>query len=130
MTQNIEKIKINEGELILLVSLNKSFNQKEAKGVYVRPDLYEATRQYWVLSQERLNKISYVLGIYKGIVQEVIEPTIWFSKTIADDGTVFKKARFGCEGIERPESQYMNKSVADYPFGRGGAVRYITSETK
>lgn len=130
MTPNIEKIKIRDGELLLLVSLNKCFNQKEAKVVYVRPDLYEATRQHLFLSKERLSKISYVLGIYKGVVQEVIEPANWFSKLVAEDGTVFQKARFGCDGIERPESPCMNKSVADYSFGRGGAVRYITSETK
>lgn len=43
---NCSKININHGETLLLVSLNRSFNQAKANGVYRRLDIYEATRKY------------------------------------------------------------------------------------
>lgn len=119
------KAKINPNETLLLVSLNKSYDQKKAKGVYVRPDIYECTRKYWPIAKSRLNEIDYVLGVYRGVVREVIKPTKWFAADVAEDGTVFKKTRYGCDGEELPDSHYMNKDVTDFPFGSGGAVRYI-----
>ena len=40
------KIEIKNGDYILLVNLNQSFNQAKAKGVYKRYDVYESTRKY------------------------------------------------------------------------------------
>lgn len=42
-----EKIKINPNEQLLLVSLNKSFDEAKAHGVYRRTDMYEKVRKYW-----------------------------------------------------------------------------------
>lgn len=44
---NCDKIDVNNGDTLLLVSLNRSFNQAKADGVYRRVDIYEATRKYW-----------------------------------------------------------------------------------
>ena len=119
------KIAVEDGDYILLVSLNRSFNQAIAKGVYKRVDIYESTRKYWAIGTEQAKKVSYVMGVYKGVVRCVIKVNSykWFTK--AEDGTIFKKPRCSFEGELCPDSPYMNKDVSDYPFGSGGAVRYI-----
>lgn len=123
---NCSKIKTKKGETLLLVSLNKSFDQAKANGVYRRIDIYEATRKYWFIRKSAPNAIKYVLGVYKGVVRSVLEVKSWSWTTIADDGTRFKKERCVFEGRLIEKSPYMNRDVSDYPFGSGGAVRYIS----
>ena len=122
---NCPKINIKPGETLLLVSLNNSFNQAKANGVYRRIDIYEATRKFWKISKNSPYEIKYVLGIYKGVVRSVIEVKSWKWATVADDGTIFKSERCIFEGKLLENSPYINKDVSDYPFGSGGAVRYI-----
>lgn len=121
------KIEFNEGETLLLVSLNNSFNQNKAKGVFSRPDIYEATRKYWKLNKKKVKDIKYVLGVYKGIVRSVLEVQSLEWTNISDDGTIFGSERCIFTGrlLEENETSYLNKDVTDYPFGSGGAVRYI-----
>lgn len=119
------KIEVKDGDYILLVSLNQSYNQTKAKGIYKRVDIYEATRKYWPISPEQAEKVNYVLGVYKGIVRCVIKVKShkWLAK--AENGTIFKKPRCCFEGELCPDSMYLNKDVSDYPFGSRGSVRYI-----
>ncbi len=124
---NCSKININHGETLLLVSLNRSFNQAKANGVYRRLDIYEATRKYWKISKNAPHEVKYVLGVYKGVVRSVIEVNSWHWTTVAEDGTTFDKERCVFEGKLIEDSPYLNKDISDYPFGSGGAVRYIRS---
>ena len=68
-----EKIVNGEPGRLLLVSLNKTYNQTCACGVHLRPDIYESTRKYWAISPSRARDIDYVLGVYRGIVRCVIK---------------------------------------------------------
>lgn len=124
---NCSKIEVNQGDTLLLVSLNKSFNQAKADGVYRRVNIYEATRKYWDnISPKSAPNIKYVLGVYKGVVRSVIEVRSWKWSLIAEDGTKFKRERCIFEGNLLEDSPYLNKDVSDYPFSRfGGVVRYI-----
>lgn len=122
---NCSKIDINHGDVLLLVSLNKSFDQAKADGVYRRIDIYEATRKYWKIGKNAPQEIKYVLGVYKGVVRSVIKVKSWEWTTKAEDGTIFKSERCIFEGKLLDDSPYMNKDVSDYPFGSGGAIRYI-----
>lgn len=126
---NCDKIDVNNGDTLLLVSLNRSFNQAKADGVYRRVDIYEATRKYWDnISPKRAPNIRYVLGVYKGVVRSVIEVRSWKWTLIAEDGTKFKHERCIFEGNLLEDSPYLNKDVSDYPFSRfGGSIRYIES---
>ena len=126
---NCDKIDVNNGDTLLLVSLNRSFNQAKADGVYRRVDIYEATRKYWDnISPKRAPNIRYVLGVYKGVVRSVIEVRSWKWTLIAEDGTKFKSERCIFEGNLLEDSPYLNKDVSDYPFSRfGGSIRYIES---
>lgn len=120
-----EPIEVTDNEGIMLVSLNKSFNQAKAEGVYQRLNIYEATRKYWSVSRDRPASIKYVLGVYRGIVRSVIEVKSYKWCTTAEDGTAFPKPRCCFEGELDDDSPYLNKDVSAYPFGSGGAVRYI-----
>ncbi len=119
-----EPIQIKSGDYLLLVSLNKTYNQKKMKGVYVRSNLYECTRKYWKIADWRTQRITHVLGVYQNVVREVIEVDKNKWTSINDDnGTI----RYCCEGVEQPNSEYMNKFIPEeHSFGRGGAVTYIT----
>ena len=125
---NCSEININPGESLLLVSLNKSYDQAKANGVYQRIDIYEATRKYWYIAKNRPQEIKYLLGVYKGIVRSVIAVDSWKWTTISEDGTRFDKERCEFEGKLLNDSPYMNTSVSKYPFGSGGAVRYVKKE--
>lgn len=119
------KIDVKDGDNILLVNLNQSYNQTKAKGVYKRFDIYESTRKYWRISKNKAKHIDYVLGVYKGVVRCVIKVESHEFVDQADDGTVFSKLRCCFEGEVCPDSPYMNTDVSDYPFGSRGAIRYI-----
>ena len=120
-----DNIEVKKGDNILLVNLNRSYNQTKAKGVYKRNNIYESTRKYWKICREKAKHIDYVLGVYKGVVRCVIKVDKHLFVTQAEDGTLFSKSRCCFEGENCLDSPYMNKDVSDYPFGSGGAIRYI-----
>lgn len=119
------KIEPIPGDKLLLVSLNKSYNQSKASGVYRLANDYESARKYWAISPDKADKIDYILGIYRGVVRIVIDVKNNYPCEVAEDGTVFKKPRFAFVGDVVQDSPYLNKDVTDYPFGSGGAVTYI-----
>lgn len=119
------KIEATHDDGILLVSLNKTFDQKRAGGVYKRPNIFESTRKYWYIGQGQPDKIKYVLGVYCGIVRCVIKVTGYKWVEESDQGVKFKKPRCCFEGENLTDSPFLHKDVTDYPFGSGGAVRYI-----
>ena len=121
------RIKVDTHDKLLLVSLNRSFNQAKAEGVYRRLDIYESTRKYWAIGKDKPQEIDYVLGVYKGIVRCVIKVESYNWVNQAEDGTLFKKPRCCFEGQIVNDSPYLNKDVTNYPFGIGGAIRYISS---
>lgn len=122
-----EKIKVNLNEHLLLVSLNKSFDEAKAHGVYQQSNIYDKTRQYWAISKYRAAQVDYVLGIYHGIVRSVLKVDS-YEWTIynKEKKTRFKKERCCFHGSLITDSPYLNKDVSDYPFGRRGAIRYIS----
>lgn len=119
------KIEPIPGDRLLLVSLNKSYMQSKASGVYRRANDYESARKYWKLSSDKADKVDYILGIYRGIVRIVIHVKGSSMCSVAEDGTIFKKPRFAFVGDIVPNSPYLNTDVTDYPFGNGGAITYI-----
>ena len=82
-------------------------------------------QKHWKISKNRLQDIKYVLGVYKGVVRSVIEVKAWQWAKVSEDGTTFKSDRCIFEGNLLDNSPYLNKDISDYPFGSGGAVRYV-----
>lgn len=123
-----EKININSKDKghILLVSLNRSYDSAKAKIGYKRVDIYQKVRKYWSISQSRAKEIHYVLGVYHGIVRTVLNVSGYtWAKVNDESGNEFKQERCRFEGKLDDHSPYLNKDVTDYPFGSGGAFRYI-----
>ena len=123
-----KKIEPIPGDRLLLVSLNKTYNQANAKGVYKRESDYDSARKYWAISGNKAPNVDYILGIYRGIVRIVIDVKSYTPCDVADDGTKFSKTRYAFEGTVIPNSPYLNKDVSDYPFGSGGSHRYIPKD--
>ena len=99
---NPQSIELQNGDRLLLVSLNKTYDQSKA---------------------------DYVLGIYKGIVMVVLKPTCeWQPVYESSDGTIFPNVRYMVEGEIIDDSPYLGKSVADYPFGSGGSIAYVPKD--
>lgn len=122
----LQLLEVHNNDRLVLVNLNKSYDQIKAEGVYKRSDLYEAARKYWHLNKKRADKADYLLGVYKGVVVIVIKPTgEWQPVDLADNGEKFPNARYQIEGEVMEETPYMGKSTINYPFGSGGAVTYI-----
>lgn len=119
------KIQANHSDGILLVSLNRTFNQKKAGDIYKRPNLYESTRKYWSIGQGQPQNIKYVLGVYRGIVRCVISVSSYTWVDVSEEGIRFKKPRCCFEGKNLIDSPFLHKDVTDYPFSSGGAIRYI-----
>lgn len=120
-----QPIEVGDNEGILLVSLNRSFNQAKADGVYKHLSIYEATRKHWSIGKNRPSNIKYVLGVYRGIVRSVVKVSGYTWSETAEDGSAFPKPRCCFEGELIEDSPYLNKDVSAYPFGSGSAIRYI-----
>ena len=123
------KIDVNPNDYLLLVSLNKSFDDEKASRIYKRTDIYEKTRKYWAVAEKRAQKVNYILGVYRGVVRSVIKVDGYeWTEWDEDANVCFNRKRCCFHGTLQYDSPYLNKSVSDYPFGSGGAIRYIPNE--
>ena len=64
---------MNPNDRLLLVSLNNSFDDAKANGVYRRISVYEKTHRYWAIAKSRASQINYIEGVYHGIVRSVLK---------------------------------------------------------
>lgn len=113
-----KKIAPKENDHMLLVKLNQTYDSARKKNDDI--NLYDITRHSWLVSKSKADKITHVLGIYRGIVRSVIKVTGY--SWVPDD-----KGRMRCSfvGDMLEDSPYLNTDVTDYPFGARGAIRYI-----
>lgn len=123
-----KKIEPLNGDRLLLVSLNRSYNHDKAKGVYKRINDYECARKYWNIAGTKADKIDYILGVYRGIVRIVIKVRGYSVSEEAENGEKFKTPRYVFDGDVMENSPYLNTDVSDYPFGKGGAFTYIPKD--
>jgi len=100
---------------VLTININGTYNIKNER----HPNIYEATRKSWVLSEQKLNDIEFVLSEYRGVVRAIFKPTKWIK-----DGK-----RFMFEGYEVTENEitilYLNKLVPEKQKGMANPVRYF-----
>ena len=105
---------------------SKSFDDAKANGVYRRISVYEKTHRYWAIAKSRASQINYIEGVYHGIVRSVLKVEGYEWAFCDDESNVsFGKERWCFRGVLTMDSSYLNKDVSDYPFGSGGAIRYI-----
>lgn len=112
------------GDRLMLVSLNRSFDRSKAAGLYKRKSLYDAVRKYWYASADRMKNVDYLLGVYRGKVVIVVRPTSYELVEADDTGKLFNKPRYVFSGEVVEDSPYLDTLTSSYPFGSGGAVCY------
>lgn len=113
---------------ILVININKTYDgnrkRKNSNPVYNRPNIYEATRGWWVLDKNRAQNSEYVLAEYRGIVRAVFKPQIWL-QDIENRG----EKRWGFEGFEVVDEEilnlYLNKEVPKLQ-GTANPIRYFS----
>lgn len=83
-------------------------------------DIYQATKQAWVINKNRLNEITHVLSEYRGRVVGVFTNLKWYEIVI--DGRI----RYGFDGIvaEDIKHKYLNKLVPQRKKGAIAPVRF------
>lgn len=122
-------LELHPGHTLLMVNLNKTYNQKKAEGVYKRPNMYEATRKYWHVDKQHADRVDYILGVFHGIVRIVIKPTSkWKLAVLDENGIPFKSKRYEISGLTDDEvgnRLYLNRDVSNFPFGSGSAICYV-----
>lgn len=125
---NCEKLKKEEiKHNIMVININKSFDSKRKKKnndiTYSRPNIYEATRGWWVIDKNRAKKTDYVLAEYRGIIRAIFKPQSWL-QDIENRGI----KRWGFEGEAVTDKEilylYLNKEVPKIK-GMANPIRYF-----
>lgn len=113
---------------ILVININKTFDtgkkkRKSENPIYDRPNIYEATRGWWVLSKGKAEKVDFVLAEYKGIVRAIYKPKKWLQNE--ERGS----KRWGFEGDEVKDKTildiYLNKEIPKMK-GQANPIRYFS----
>lgn len=125
---NCEELK-NENiqHKILVININKTYDNKRKKKSdnpdYDRPNIYEATRGWWVLDKNRAENLDFVLAEYRGIIRAIFKPEKWV-QDIEHRGT----NRWGFEGSEVTDKEileiYLNKEIPKIK-GMSNPIRYF-----
>jgi hypothetical protein len=112
---------------VLVININKTYDNKRKKKsenqIYNRPNIYEATRGWWVLDKNRAEVSDFVLAEYKGVIRAIFKPEKW-----VQDIEYLGTNRWGFEGSEITSKEilelYLNKEL---PKVRGMAnpIRYF-----
>lgn len=104
----------------VLININKTY--KRAKG---QLSYYEATKELWVIAEDRIPTIKYALAEYKGVIVEVFKILDWYSKeAISRSGKI--GMRWGFNGVvaeDEVRERYLNKAV-NKPRGAANPIRY------
>ena len=108
---NIEDIEHN----IMTININKTYKLKND----FHPNIYEATRKSWKISESRLEQIEYVLSEYRGVIRAIFRPTKW----------IRVGNRWMFEGEEVQEKKitdlYLNKAVPEKKKGEANPIKYF-----
>lgn len=109
---------LSTSKRVLLVNINKRYHREMTD-----EELYQATRESWVVGAERRKQVEYAIATYRGLTREVYEVHDWYP--IEVDG----KVRWGFRGSKasdeiRDELRY--KTITSY-FKKGASnpIRYI-----
>jgi hypothetical protein len=126
----------------ILININRTYK----RGHGVEP-IYQATKEIWLISPNRIPHIKYVLSEYRGLIVEVFEVDSWYikkrtknkaqkdsnnNKLLDANGKPIMKVvdvdGYGFDGKVAPDAirnLYINKSVAEHKKrGAAQAIRF------
>ncbi len=106
---------------VIIININKRY----AKAKNSNNAIYEATKESWVISEDRTKSLEYALSEYQGIIIGVFKIDKWYS--IKTNDTKINK-RWGFDGVEaQPDIKnlYFNKSIMHVKKkGAANPIRY------
>ena len=110
-------LKINHNAVI--ININKSYDR--AKG---GSNVYESTKESWVIAKARRSVLEYALSEYRGIIVEVYKINKWYQCS----AVVNKPERWGFDGTvaaKEVRDLYINKSISHIKKpGAANPIRY------
>lgn len=115
------RLEFSGNDHLLIVKLNRTYENKYSDKIYQRENIYEKIRKYWRLNPIRAKKADFVLAVFQGVVRAVYKPMSWFP---IQDATLFTGTRYAFDGIEIKDSKYLNKDISKY-IGGMSPIRYI-----
>jgi hypothetical protein len=103
----------------VIININKSYDR--AKG---GSNVYESTKESWVISKSRRSVLEYALSEYRGIIVEVYKINKWYQCS----SVVNKPERWGFDGTvaaKEVRDLYINKSISHIKKpGAANPIRY------
>jgi uncharacterized protein len=93
---------------VVIININKRYASAKISG----QSIYEATKQAWVISEQRLSSLEYALAEYEGIIIGVYKIKEWY-RVKTDNNK--RNNRWGFNGAEAEleiQELYKNKSIA------------------
>ena len=92
---------------VVIININRKYKETKNKGITV----YEATKEAWVIGNQKRNEVNYALSEFQGIIIGVFEILHWYPIQTNNNTN---NNRWGFEGNEAPEiikSKYLNTSI-------------------
>ena len=102
---------IKNSDKLIFVNIKNSYEammKNDKNHELFRENLYECTRKYWRIADEKAYNATQILGCYKGKVVEVIQID---KVSKVQNGILMGRKIF--EGKEIPDSIYMNLDLHD-----------------
>ncbi len=98
---------------IMSININRTYDPKT--------NIYEVTRQSWVLSEQRTKEVEFVFSEYRGIVRAIFKPVKWLKEKGGK--------RWIFEGEEVTDKAildlYLNKYVPKKEKGAANPIKYF-----
>ena len=119
----------------ILIRISKAYNDSLSER-----ELYDYTRGYWVVDQERASKADYAFAVYKGEVKEVYVVDKWVKAMTTEsirkneedfdkdaEKTMNRRSEFvGCVAPQHIRNEFIGMSVALYfKKGNSNPITYI-----
>lgn len=104
-----ELLSKNSVDKLIFVNIKNSYEamlNDDRTNPLFRTSLYECTRKYWPIMEEKAKVATHILGCYKGNVIEVINIHNCYTEPIGEYA-----GRKVFEGSEEPDSLYMNMDL-------------------
>ena len=104
-----ELLSENSSDKLIFVNIKVSYEamqRNDRKHPLYRTSLYDCTRKYWPISDEKYDAATHILGCYKGKVLEVIKIK---NRHIEPSGEYAGRKVF--EGVEESDSPYMGMDL-------------------
>lgn len=99
----------NSADKVIFVNIKNSYEamlNNDYNNPLFRTNLYDCTRKYWYIREDKAKLATHILGCYKGEVIEVIRIHNFYTESSGEFA-----GRKVFEGMEQPDSPYMNMDL-------------------